>query len=82
LVLSHASTLTGTALGQGASPSFCLDVHPSNRFMSHSETPSPGSGRIVSTSWEAINPVYGEKVYSDDVRQIDSCLSVLVFGRG
>ena len=55
--LSQDSILTGTALGQGANPSFCLDVQPSNRFISHSETPSPGSGLIVSTSWEAMRPL-------------------------
>lgn len=60
--LSQDSILTGTALGQGAKPSFCLDVQPSNRFMSHSDTPSPGNGLIVSTSCEAMRPLYGEKV--------------------
>lgn len=62
LVLSQASLLIGTARGHGTAPSFCLDVHPRSRFISHSDTPSPGSGRIVSTSCEAIRPVYGEKV--------------------
>ena len=72
---SRASSLsdgTGTVRGQGTCSSCLLPVHPRTLFLSHSVTPSPGSGLIDSTSCETIKPDAGDSVYSDDVFQTAS----------
>lgn len=67
---------TGTARGQGtASGPLCCPVQPSKRVRSHSATPSPGNGRILSTSCDMMRPVSGEKVYSEEVFHVVSCRS-------
>ena len=58
----------GAVLGHGIAPSAsCLEVHPRRLVRSHSATPSPGRGRMLSTSWKFMRPVYGENEYKEEV---------------